>query len=252
MPKQSQPNVRAVERAVVVLQTLERAERPLRLKEISERIGLHSATVSRLLSTLMESLLVVEEDQRYRLGSAVLRLTHGYLVNDPLSQFARPVMQRLTRETGLTSTLHLLTQMERVLSVRVDGFEPMQYQQPIGRWLPLYVGSGMTIAAFMESTDRQRVADLGEGVSTTSGRLLTREEILESLKRIREDRYLISIGERDTSIASVSVPLFIEGKMTGSLSLTGPRESTHRETLEAVLPIVKAAGEEISRMRSYG
>lgn len=252
MPKPSQPNIRAVERAVAVLQILERAERPLRLKEISDKIELHGATVSRILATLADSNLVVEEDQRYRLGSAVLRLTHGYLINDPLSQFARPIMQRLTRDTGLTSTLHLLTDLERVLSVRVDGFEPMQYQQPIGRWLPLYIGSGKTIAAFMPAGQQQRVAELGDGKTTTSGHEITAEEILESFEVIREKRFLVSVGQRDASIASMSVPLMIDGAITGSLSVTGPRNSTTEEQLLTVLPALKSAAQEIGRMKSYG
>lgn len=252
MSKPSQPNIRAVERAVTVLQILERAERPLRLKEISDKIGLHGATVSRILATLADSDFVVEEDQRYRLGSAVLRLTHGYLVNDPLSQFARPIMQRLTRETGFTSTLHLLNGFERVLSVRVDGFEPMHYQQPIGRWLPLYIGSGKTIAAFMSPEDQQTVAEMGDGETTTSGHVLTAAEIIESFDVIREQRYLVSIGQRDLSIASMSVPLTIDGAITGSLSVTSPSDSTTQEKLLASLPALKSAVQEISRMKSYG
>lgn len=251
MSKPSQPNIRAVERAVSILQTLERAQRPLRLKEIGEAVELHSATVSRVLATLQASNYVVEEDQRYRLGAAVLRLTHGYLVNDPLSQFARPVMQSLTRQTGLTSTLHLLSGLERLLSVRVDGFEPMQYQQPIGRWLPLFIGSGKTIAAFMPPQQQEEVAALGDGHETTSHHVLTAAEILEDFETIRQDRHLISIGERDVSIASISVPLFTGETVAGSLSMTGPSDSTTQEQLEKVLPSLNSAAREISRMKSY-
>ncbi|MGO2035089.1 MAG: IclR family transcriptional regulator [Brevibacterium sp.] len=251
MSKPSQPNIRAVERAIAILQTLERAQRPMRLKEIGEAVELHSATVSRVLATLQASNYVVEEDQRYRLGAAVLRLTHGYLVNDPLSQFARPIMQSLTRQTGLTSTLHLLSGMERLLSVRVDGFEPMQYQQPIGRWLPLFIGSGKTIAAFLSDAEQEEIAALGDGHVTTSKHMLTADEILADFASIRNDRHLISIGERDTSIASISVPIYTDSTVAGSLSMTGPRDSTTRSQLEKSLPALSAAAEEISRMKSY-
>lgn len=247
----SQPSVRSVQRAIGILQVLERSERPLRLKEISDLVDLHPATTSRLLATLEESHYVVQDQQLYRLGSSVLRLTHGFLVNDPLSQFARPIMQRLTQLTGLTSTLHMLTEGERLLTVRVDGIEPMPYQQPIGRWLPLYIGSGRTIAAFMDSAQQEAVADMGDGALRADGTTLSREGILDSFEQIRADQYYVSIAERTTSIAAISVPLFLEGAVAGTLSLTGPHDTTSRSALDEALPALRSAGEEISNRKSY-
>lgn len=247
----SQPSVRSVQRAIGILQVLERSERPLRLKEISDLVDLHPATASRLLATLEDSHYVVQDQQLYRLGSSVLRLTHGFLVNDPLSQFARPIMQRLTQQTGLTSTLHMLTEGERLLTVRVDGTEPMPYQQPIGRWLPLFIGSGRTIAAFLDPAEQEAIAEMGNDELRADGTALSKDGILESFEQIRADQYHLSIAERTTSIAAISVPLFLGGSIAGTISLTGPQGSTPRDALEKALPALRRASEEISNRKSY-
>ena len=91
----SQPTVRSVERALDVLELLERSDRPLRLVDLSRGTGLHAATALRIVGVLQRRGLVQQDGGEYRLGAAALGLAHGYLVRDPLTTRARGVLQQL-------------------------------------------------------------------------------------------------------------------------------------------------------------
>lgn len=206
----------------------------------------------RLLSPLQHRGIVAAENQTYQLGVPVLRLAHGYLVNDPLSQFARPVMQRLTAETSLTSSLHVLDGLERVLAVRVDGAKQLDYQAPIGRWLPLHIGSGKAIAAYLPEHDREQVIALAAGHVFADGTPLTAESLRSDFRTIRENGFHLSLTERDLQVVAAAVPITSpDGRIIGALSLSGPAYSTSRDDLESTLPRLRAAGDHISHRRSY-
>lgn len=253
MPEESRSTVRSVERALDILEVLERSDGPIRLVDLCRATGLHAATALRLLTPLQLRGLVVSENQTYQLGAPVLRLAHGYLVTDPLSQFARPVMQRLTAETSLTSSLHVLDGLERILAVRVDGAKQLDYQAPIGRWLPLHIGSGKAIAAYLPEEKQDEVIASAAGDVFADGTPLTAEALRTDLASIRERGFHLSLTERDLAVVAAAVPITTpDGRITGALSLSGPAYSMAREDLESTLPRLRAAGEHISHRRSYG
>jgi IclR family transcriptional regulator, acetate operon repressor len=234
--------VRSIERAIDVLQALERADAPLRLIDISKETGLHAATALRVLSVLQHRGLVVAEDQAYRLGAAALGLAHGFLAVDPVSRDARPVMQQLSAITGLTVSLYLRVDLERILIARVDGANPLRYQIPVGRRLPLVLGSGKVIAALLEDDEREALLASTTGYRRADGVWVSRDEIAAQLEHGRRQGYVITIGDRDLAVGAISVPIrATDGTITGSLSLSGPAESLTRKTLEAHLPELQRA-----------
>lgn len=241
-PAAAAGTVRSIERAVDVLQALERANAPLRLVDISKETRLHSATALRMLGVLQHRGLVVAEDQAYRLGVAALGLAHGFLATDPVSRDARPVMQELSAITRLTVSLYLRVDLERILVARVDGANPLRYQIPVGRRLPLVIGSGKVIAALLEDDERTALLDSLAGYRRADGVWVSREEVAAQLEQARRQGYVITIGDRDLAVGAISVPVRkTDGTVAGSLSLSGPAESLTRELLEAHLPELQRA-----------
>jgi DNA-binding IclR family transcriptional regulator len=242
-----QPTVRSVERALDVLEALERSDTPLRLVDLCRLVDLHPATVLRSLAVLQRRGLVVTENQTYRLGVAVLRMAHGFLVNDQLTQRARPVMQSLTSVTGLTSSLYVRSGFERVLAVRVDGSPQLHYQVPIGRWFPLYVGSGKVIAAHLPKDEREAVVAMSEGCVNASGEPLDPERVRRELDDIDRDGHSLTIGERDVAVAAAAVAVTgPSGEVLAALSLSGPSEHTSQDRLRQAVPELRRAASALS------
>ena len=63
---------------------------------------------------------------------------------------AQPIMQALSAECGLTSSLYVPLAGLACLVARVEGANPLRYTLPVGERFPLYLGaSGKTILAFL-------------------------------------------------------------------------------------------------------
>jgi IclR family pca regulon transcriptional regulator/IclR family acetate operon transcriptional repressor len=245
-PAAAPGTVRSIERAIDVLQALERADAPLRLVDISKETGLHSATALRMLAVLQHRGLVVAEDQAYRLGAAALGLAHGFLATDPVSRDARPVMQQLSAVTGMTVSLYLRIDLERILIARVDGENPLRYQIPIGRRLPLALGSGKVIAALLEDDEREALLATTSGYRRPDGSWVSREEVTAEFEQANRQGYFVTIGDRDLAVGAISVPLRTsEGAVAGSLSLSSPAESLTTALLMSHLPELQRASASI-------
>ena len=90
--------VPAVDRSFRILDLLSRSPAPLGTSEVARRLRLAKSTVHGLLRSLEAVGAVEEVHQRYRLGPAVERLA----ATGDLRRRWRPVLQRLSRETGET------------------------------------------------------------------------------------------------------------------------------------------------------
>ena len=244
----SPTTVRSVERALDVLQALERSDNPLRLVDLSRASGLHSATVLRLLGVLQRRGMVIAENQSYRLGLGAFALAHGFLATDPLSSGARQIMQQLSARTELTVSLYALVDTERILIARVDGSAPLQYQIPIGRRLPLLVGAGKIIAAYLEDSVKEKLLSASDGYIRADGVRISRSDCSQQLALAREQGYVIHIGDRDLAVAAISVPVRKPtGEIVGSVSLSGPAEHSSEGSLLVLLPELVRATTAIDR-----
>ncbi|QCR39258.1 IclR family transcriptional regulator [Microbacterium sp. SGAir0570] len=244
----NQPTVRSVERALDILEMLERSDGPLRLVDLSRGTELHAATVLRLVGVLQRRGFVQHDDTgEYRLGVAGLGMAHRYLQSDPLVVRSRPHLQELARTTGLTASLYARSGESRVLAARVDGRDPLRYQLPLGRRLPLLVGAGRTMLAFLPDDERERVLEHANEFRTAGGEVVTPELLRASVDGIRAAGFHISVSERDVGVAAVSVPVLDrERGVVAAVSVLGPDESTTTEMLRGWAPELRRAAHAIA------
>jgi len=243
-----QPTVRSVERALEVLELLERADRPMRLVELGRGTGLSSATLLRLLAVLQRRDLVASSGGEYRLGVATLGMAHGYISTDPLSNRARPHLQQLADTTKLTTSLYVRSADERILAVRVDGTHPLRYQLPLGRRLALHLGAGKPILANLPSDEIARILEAVGETRRADGRTVSVEGLDADLAAVRRNGFHVSVAERDTAVASISVPVFSStGEVIASLSASGPVESTDPDRLHEWAPELRRAAAAVGR-----
>src|SRR6478609_9306389 len=112
-------NMRSVQRALDLLNVLQTYQHPVRLTDIARHAGLHLATVQRMLNVLVDNGFAVRYGNGYTAGPAALSIAHAYLVSSPLTMIAQPIMQQLSAECGLTSSLYVPLAGTRVLVARV-------------------------------------------------------------------------------------------------------------------------------------
>lgn len=235
-------NMRSLERAMDVLGALARHEAPVRLADIARATGLHRATALRILTTLQKRDYVTSDAGGYRIGVAVLAAAHAFLVSDSACRAATPVLQELAATTGLTASYHVRSGVERIVVARVEGTYPLRYQLPIGRRLPLYVGAGKVLAAWMTEADLEEVIRTAGTMRSAEGVVITPEALREQLAVIRRRGYNISVNERAVGTSGASAPVQgPDGDVVGVATLSGPSERHAIEELETWVPELRRA-----------
>lgn len=101
------PTSSAVDKALDLIEVIARVDRPLRLTDLANEVGMHRATAYRVLADLVTRGWVLRAGDRYLPGSAVLQLsraaTEGSLVG-----LTRSILQRLSDETTMMVNLQVL------------------------------------------------------------------------------------------------------------------------------------------------
>jgi IclR family acetate operon transcriptional repressor len=214
--------MRSVDRAFDVLSVLEDTRLPLRLSEIARRSDLHVATAQRILNVLIDRGYAVKEEIGYVAGPASVATAHAFLVNNRLSQVALPVLQELAATTGLTSTLYVRVGLSRVLIARVEGLNPLRYQLPIGEKLPLHLGAGKSLAAWLPEEELGTYLDSVAPFTRISGERVSADDLRGELQRTKENGHAVSLSERVLDVTAISAAIHRGDQLLGALSIAGP------------------------------
>ncbi|MBK1783682.1 IclR family transcriptional regulator [Prauserella cavernicola] len=228
--------MRSVHRAFEVLQVLELAQQPLRLTDLAQRAGLHVATTQRLVNVLTEHGYASRHAGGYTAGPAALSTAHAFATTSPLRLVARPVLEQIATTSGLTASLYVRVQDNRVLIDRVEGGQRPQYSLPIGERLPLYPGAAGKVFLSGGDTDLEAVAKELDPVTLADGTALDAAAIHADLKQVTEHGFAISVDERQFGTTAVATLITDgAGRALGSLGLSGSTSSM-RDVHTTALP----------------
>lgn len=237
----------AVDKALDLIETVAEAERPLRLSELSGRLGLHRATAYRVLADLVRRGWVMRVGDRYLPGVAVLRLSRSAAVVAALTGPARPVLEALAAETGMMANLQVLTpDRSRVIDVvrpaRLEMISDLRDEL-----LPVHRFAGpLALVAALEPRARApylRAAEAeGCPLDGPEGLLAALDEAAAhgfAVQRGRAERLIASVGR-----AVVAVP----GEApVCALTLVGPVAEFDDERLGVLKERLRAAADLLGR-----
>ncbi|WIB62096.1 IclR family transcriptional regulator C-terminal domain-containing protein (plasmid) [Curtobacterium sp. MCLR17_007] len=206
----------------MLLRTLSTSEGPVPVKALAEACGLEAATAWRLLRTLETHGLVekVEPARGYRLGLGVLGLVGGQVV-DSLGTAARPLLERLATQHGVTASLAFV---ERFSIAYVDQVDSAQFRSPDwrGQAISMHASSpGKAVLAQMSDADRRQV--IGEGLPRLTESTITEPRAFEAeLARVREVGYAVCEGEDVSYSNGVATTASLHGRVVAVINLWGP------------------------------
>lgn len=149
---------RTLARGIDLLLCFRASESSLANKDFAQRIGISRPTVARLTHTLtvLGYLRQDEATGRYRLGAAVLALSHPLLASMRIRAIARPMMESLARDIEGAVSLGLRHRIHMVYAETARGSEDFVMMPDIGAPLPMLVTSmGRAWLAHASSADRR-------------------------------------------------------------------------------------------------
>ena len=242
--------VRAVERALDVLECFSAETPRLTLTGIAKRVGMHKSTVHRLLATL-EKRGFLRRDAGigdYQLGLRLLQMTYLTLEHNDLRRLANRFLRQLVdlhRETG---DLSVLDEADVIFLDVVECHQRVKLAAAVGQRLPAFAtASGKAILAFLPD---QRVAQILEhGMPRYTIRtLLTPASFKNDVEDVRRRGFAVSEQEYEEGINAVSAPIFgVDHDPVAAIAIAGPAFRLTPRRMLAIGPDIVAASQSITR-----
>ncbi len=189
--------VAAVNRALSLICCFGNDDKSLTLAELARRTGLYKSTILRLAESLEQfDVLIRDTDGGFRLGPELVRL--GSLAHrvsgDKMNIEA--VLTQLVEATGESATYYIRRNDLRLALFRVDSRKSLRDHIRPGDLLTLQHGAA------------------GRVLSDTRPYAERRNDPFQTI---------VSLGERDPEIAAIAGPVFQDGVIVGSLSISGAK-----------------------------
>ncbi|WP_063774275.1 IclR family transcriptional regulator [Streptacidiphilus rugosus] len=234
----------AVDKALDLIETVAGSDRPLRLTEIAERLGMHRATAYRVLQDLVRRGWVLRLGDHYLPGTAILRLSGAAAVNS-LTGVARPVLEALAAETGMMVNLQVPAEdRARVVDVvRPDRLAMISDLRD--ELLPVHRFAGPL--ALVAALDPEARAPYLRPAMAEGHPLTGPDGLLADLDRTARTGFAVQRGRNQQLIASVSRAVTTTGSTAGStapvcaLTLVGPVAEFDGEGLTTLEDHLRAA-----------
>lgn len=200
--------VQSLQRAAAILTTVaRRGPVGLGLAEISRRTSLPHGTARRILSSLMDSRLICQDEQtrRYSTGPLLYELGASSPHQSRLIRQARPALERLSAETSDTIYLVARSGLDAVCLERIEGRHPIRVvTMGVGERRPLGQGAaGLAILAALDDTEIVSVLRDNRTEYETFGRELT--DVRASIETARSLGYAPTDGLLTPGVAGLGM-----------------------------------------------
>jgi DNA-binding IclR family transcriptional regulator len=250
-PKYSVPGL---ERGLRMLQLFDRTRPLLTAAEMARALDIPRSTAFRIAQTLVALGFLQRDGERYRIGAAVLRLGFEYIASLELTDVARPVIEKLRDETGLSSQLVIRDGREVVIVLKVSPPSAFSSSVTVGTRLPAHATIlGRVLLADM-SDEALRALYPDPVLPRVSPNA---PSTLDELKRhLREDRmrgHAVSESFFEQGISAVAAPARDNGgTVVAAVSVTLQRSTLEPgELRERLIKQVIAAAAELSHRLNH-
>ena len=196
----------------------------LTITEVARITGLDRATTRRLLLTL-SSLGYAEFDGKYfSLLPRILRLGHAYLLATQLPRIVQPFLDQLSSRVGHSASASVLDGAEIIYVARAAQQRVMSVNLMPGSRLPAYCSSmgRVLLAALSEDAARAVIAGAARPALTVHTRTDV-AELMEELRRVRDQGYAVIDQEIELGLCSIAVPVLNRrGQVVAALNIGAP------------------------------
>lgn len=242
-------NMRAINRAIDVLECFAGQRGALSIGEIEKRAKLSRPTLYRILSTLISRNFIRKDGDppRYSLDIGAGRLANAWINSLDIVRLATPLMQNLLDRYDETIALYLRKNDIRLCVCEMQGRQPLSYSRGLGHSGSLVRGaSGLAMLAFIDPDEAREIIE--QDGDKTFARLARRK-----LPEIQKAGYAVSSGDFLPGAQAIASPVFDwKGEVIGALGLFGPSVRFPAKRVNESAKAIKQSAATLSSMLGYG
>lgn len=253
--KLAKPN-QSLEKALQIIELMAENREPMRLQDIAAATNIPPSTALRMVNTLLLYGYIIQDSisKRYSLSLKFAQL--GSIVHDQLNlrDIAHPILVDLSKQCGELCSVGIRQDDEVVYADVVDGPDSMlKITQRIGKRAPMHC-TGIGKILLLEYNDLQfvRFASVHPLERFTPNTICSFGRLKHELANVRENGYALDDEECEIGARCVAVPFYrYGGKIEGGISISGPVARMSWERINEMLPYLRAASKEISKLLSH-
>lgn len=212
MKTHTKKKLSAIEKTLEILVTFADNDHELGTVEVSELTGIHKATTSRILSTLLEYGMVSQSDEtkKYNLGPLAYRLgaSQASQTIRTFVSLSQGHIDKLRDTVSETISLEVWTENKTVACYLAESRNPLRVIMAPADVLPLHAPAGAkAILAYVCDDHLKRL--LPESFPRYTGNTITtKSELLSRLSEYNKQGYSIDNEELHSGIYAIGVPIF--------------------------------------------
>jgi IclR family KDG regulon transcriptional repressor len=220
--------VQAVERAMVILETLGAYKDGCGITMIAKETGLHKSTVHRLLNTLMVKGYVEKEmdSDIYKLSAKILMLSSTVLDRMDIRNISKPYIRLLAEDVNEVVHLSILDGDEAVYIDKVESAKPssIRMHSQIGKRVPLYCTAVGKVLLFSTEESKIRSLLLGkEMIKFMPNTISNIDDFVNEVIKVRAEGYAMDNLEHEEGIRCIAAPVYDrKGRVVAAISISGP------------------------------
>jgi DNA-binding IclR family transcriptional regulator len=246
--------VQSLKRAIQIIEVISESKE-IGIRELSRKTGLSRSTVHRLISTLEELGLLVQNQttQKYHLSFKLFKLGSKAINQYDLKFIASPILEKLMLEVKESVVLGLLDNGEVIYVDKRSFPQEIQFASNVGSRAPIHCTSvGKAILTYLPEEEQLQILHKEKLKSYTKNTITSITELKEELNLIKTRGYSIDNEECFLGVVSVAAPIFdFSKKVIGSVAIVGLTLNITCENVPVLGNVVLRAAKEISFRLGY-
>ncbi|QDU59374.1 Transcriptional regulator KdgR [Planctomycetes bacterium Pan216] len=238
----SVPNL---QRGMAVLEFLASQEGSATIAELSERLGIPTASAFRITGALTEMGYLRRDpaSKRFSLTNKLLLLGQPLGRDRGLVESALPAMRGLRKATGETTQLCCLVETDIVVLEQLVALHPFKYTVDLGARVPSYsCAPGKAIIAHLPPAEREELIERLPFKRFTPNTITSRRAFREEIEQIIQTGYALDRAEGLEGIHCVAAAIRgRDGYAVGGLTIAGPSSRLPESAFERLGEVVNQA-----------
>jgi len=238
------------EKIIRILNLLGEFPYEMGLTDIAKDLGAAKGSVHKILQTLVKGGLITKDAaKRYRVGPLTMRLGGVYQQQNGLMDIVKPIITELGQAIGETVFLGMRDADHSFLVYKIEGPKGDYYGHLVAVTFPINSGAvGKLLAAYQDEDRIASILQREELRKVAPNTITDPESLVREFRKIREQRYAVSIEEARVGGVGVAFPIYNkDNSVSTCIGFALPKIRFDQMDLRGAINLFSGAADDISR-----